>query len=1088
MTLRQRRLANALTWVFALATATALLTWLSERVIAHRPHQTWAQTAFWAANIPMTPSIASITALAILTVGLVRHKRVALLAVVAMQVLGGLWALAELVPIGSNGIELPDLRSEAVPLSITSVVIAAISVPALLRLLPAFSARIPKGSWRSATLVLLSGLILVVLATHLFMIISPGTTGPAWQQTVVALLHAVGLPAPSGWHGVQVGRLMPQVSSLIMGTALLATVLIFLRSARSSDEWTPEKEIGVRRLLASDGEDDSLGYYATRRDKLLHFAPDGSAAVAYRVVAGVCLASGDPVGPQHAWPRAISAWEAYARQYGWVPAVLGCGAAGARSYAANLGFDVLRLGDEAILSPERFHLDSTTMTELRRVVRRARREGLHSRIAVAGDLDAAELARLGQAADRWREGRIDRGFSMALGRFGDPADARTLVVTVYDASSTLIALQTFVPWGRRGLSLDLMRRSPDAPNGTNEFLTAELMAWASDHGIARISLNFAAFRHVFAEAEDVAAAPLTKVNSQVLGLLDRFLQLQRLYRANAKYNPAWQPRYLALASTLSIPQVGLACMIAEGFLPSPAVKTVNSDAQRLSTAQLEQVRELASPPPPEVDWARHGSDQTRNRLRHLAELTASGRPGYPVGSRAAVPLASLADPLAEAAGRPVSGRIRSIRFFGGVCFADLVDRETRVQLVFDAARLGRTEVAGFARLADSGDLIEVRGVAGRSRSGTPSLLVDDWTMLAKALHPVPWQGLEDPEIRLRKRSLDLLVHPDAVVLLQARSRVIQAVRETLTQEGYLEVETPVLATTNGGASARPFHTHINAYDAELVLRIAPELALKRLVVGGMGRVFEIARNFRNEGADATHNPEFTAVEAYAPFCDYTDMRLLTQRIVQAAAVAVHGRAMVPLDDGSGTPVLTDIDGDWAVVEVCAAVSAAAGRDVDLDTDLDELLGLAREHEVAVRDGMGPGAVIEELYGELVEKHTTRPTFYVDFPAETSPLTAPHRSKPGLVERWDLVIGGMELGTAYSELTDPLVQRARLVEQSWKAALGDPEAMEVDEDFLAALELGMPPTGGLGIGLDRLVMAITGTSIRQVLAFPFMRPL
>lgn len=683
-------------------------------------------------------------------------------------------------------------------------------------------------------------------------------------------------------------------------------------------------------------------------------------------------------------------------------------------------------------------------------------------------------------------GGDERGFSMALGRFGDPADERVVMACVLDADERLVGLQTFVPWGRHGLSLDLMRRSPDAPNGTNEFLVSELMAWASDHGVTQVSLNFAFFRHVFAEAEDVAASGVSRLTGHLLGLFDRFWQLQRLYRANAKYNPHWQPRYVALANPLSLASVGIAAGQAEGFLPTPPWRRAIEESRGLSAGQLERLREITAPPPPD-DWAASAGDQTRHRLTHLAELDASGRPGYPVGRRTAVPLATLADPIADAAGQAITGRVRRIRDYGGVCFADLVDRATNVQLLLDSATLGRDAVAEFTRLVDSGDLIEVRGVPGASRNGTPSLLLNEWTMLAKSLHPVPWQGLADPEARLRKRSLDLVINPDQVDLLVARSKAIQAVRSVLLADDYLEVETPILGTTNGGATARPFRTHINAYDADLVLRIAPELPLKRLVVGGLGRVFEIGRNFRNEGADATHNPEFTVVEAYAPLADYYDMRLLTQRIIQAAATAVHGRPVMPLPGPGGELVLTDISGDWPVVEVCAAVSAAVGRPVSIDTDIDELLDLAHEHDIEIPAGRGPGAVIEELYGELVEHHTVLPTFYADFPAETSPLTAPHRSKPGLVERWDLVAGGMELGTAYSELTDPMVQRQRLVEQSWLAAQGDTEAMEVDEDFLAALELGMPPSGGLGIGLDRIVMALTGTSIRQILTFPFVRP-
>ncbi|MDO5677512.1 MAG: lysine--tRNA ligase [Propionibacteriaceae bacterium] len=496
------------------------------------------------------------------------------------------------------------------------------------------------------------------------------------------------------------------------------------------------------------------------------------------------------------------------------------------------------------------------------------------------------------------------------------------------------------------------------------------------------------------------------------------------------------------------------------------------------------MRAIDEPPAPDQGaWLAKAGDQVRHRTAHLTQLQSFGGSGYPVGQRDAVMLSELEDPLRDLGGRAVVGRVRAVRDHGGVILIELTDGAATVQCVLEEERAGG-QAADFAHFVDRGDLIEIHAVPGESRTGTPSLLVDSWTMLAKALRPIPWGGVADPQARARDRSLDLIVHSDQADLLRARSRVIAAVRAELVGDGYMEVETPILNVVHGGASARPFRTHINAYDMDLVLRIAPELALKRLLVGGLGPIFEIGRNFRNEGADSSHNPEFTVVEAYRPLADYHEMRRLTQRIIQRAASAVHGRPLMPLGpDGE----LTDISGEWPVVPVCDAVSAAVGTRVTMDMDLDALLALAQEHGVAVRDGWGAGAVVEELYGELVEARTVEPTFYVDFPAETSPLTAPHRSAPGLVERWDLVAGGMELGTAYSELTDPLIQRQRLVEQSWKAALGDPEAMEVDEDFLAALELGMPPAGGLGIGLDRLVMALTGASIRQVLSFPFVRP-
>jgi lysyl-tRNA synthetase class 2 len=322
---------------------------------------------------------------------------------------------------------------------------------------------------------------------------------------------------------------------------------------------------------------------------------------------------------------------------------------------------------------------------------------------------------------------------------------------------------------------------------------------------------------------------------------------------------------------------------------------------------------------------------------------------------------------------------------------------------------------------------------------------------------------------------------------------VTAVRQALLDRGFLEVETPILQSVHGGARARPFTTRMRSLDRELNLRIAPELYLKQLLVAGFGPLFEIGRNFRNEGTDSTHNPEFTSLEAYEPGGDYRSMLRLTRELIITAATAVYGKPVVPLPQrldrrrcGDADPV--DISGAWPVVPFLDAVSRAVGEPVDLSTDLDRLTGLAERFDVDLpaRD-LGPGAVLEALYGRLVEPTTVFPTFYIDFPRETSPLTRPHRRRPGLVERWDLVAAGMEIGTAYTELTDPVDQRQRLTEQSLQAVAGDPEAMEVDETFLTALELGMPPAGGLGIGIDRLVMLLTHRPIRSVLTFPFSRP-
>ncbi len=302
-------------------------------------------------------------------------------------------------------------------------------------------------------------------------------------------------------------------------------------------------------------------------------------------------------------------------------------------------------------------------------------------------------------------------------------------------------------------------------------------------------------------------------------------------------------------------------------------------------------------------------------------------------------------------------------------------------------------------------------------------------------------------------------------------------------QGFLEVETPVLQAVHGGANARPFVTRSHAYDLPLYLRIAPELYLKRLAVGGVGRVFEIGRSFRNEGVDATHNPEFTMLEAYAAYGDYATMRELARELIVSAAMAAYGRPVAIRPDGTEV----DLSGGWPVVPLHEAVAAALGEPLTPDTPVEDLRALAHRARVPLDPGWDRGHVLLEMYERLVEAKTTAPTFYTDFPVEVSPLTRAHREDPRLAERWDLVAFGVEIGTAYTELVDPVEQRRRLTAQSLLAAGGDVEAMEVDEDFLQALEYAMPPTGGLGLGVDRLVMLLTGRSIRETIAFPLVRP-
>ena len=686
---------------------------------------------------------------------------------------------------------------------------------------------------------------------------------------------------------------------------------------------------------------------------------------------------------------------------------------------------------------------------------------------------------------------------MALNRVNDPADSSSLLVSTHDEAGQMVALLSFVPWGPTGLSLDVMRRSPEAPNGVVEFMVASLMEQAAALGVRRVSLNFAMFGHIFEAADQVGASAWNRFASRSLGVLDRFLQLRRLYRFNLKFAPLWVPRFLATEPTLAMVNVVFAAGMAEGFLPNLSARRLQDQEQHLSAGELEALHQMQLATVEELPEVSR-SDQTQHRLRHLEALRAAGMEPYPLGGEKAGTAASVLgvkDSLRIFSSENipdsefmVSGRVRALRNHGGVLFVTLIEGDKTLQVIMERNLVGERLLSLASHNLDTGDIITVQGTYGVSRTGTLSLIASSWSMASKSLHPIPFDSFTDPEARLRRRSTDLLVHPDQMQNLRLRTAVIKALRARLDAEGFLEVETPILHTVHGGASARPFRTYINAYGEDLTLRIAPELYLKRLVVGGSGPVYELGRDFRNEGADATHNPEFTVLEAYRPYADYVQMRQLTERLIKDAAQAVFGSVSLPLGrKASSERVVRVVSGPWRVVSVCDALSEALGRRVDVQTDFEELLTLAQQHGVRVHEGMGPGAIVEELYGELVEAHTVEPTFYTDFPAETSPLAAPHRSVPGLAERWDLVINGMEMGCAYSELADPLVQRERLTEQSLKAASGDMEAMEVDEDFLYALETGMPPTGGLGLGVDRLVMLLAQTQIRGVLSFPFVKP-
>nr|WP_318014237.1 lysine--tRNA ligase [Geodermatophilus sp. YIM 151500] len=433
----------------------------------------------------------------------------------------------------------------------------------------------------------------------------------------------------------------------------------------------------------------------------------------------------------------------------------------------------------------------------------------------------------------------------------------------------------------------------------------------------------------------------------------------------------------------------------------------------------------------------------------------------------------------------VTGRVIFSRNTGKLCFATLREGDAELQVMLSRDRVGEDALAAWKADVDLGDHVMVGGAVGTSRRGELSVFADTWQMAAKALRPLPVAHKPmSEELRVRRRYVDLIVRDEARRTVRQRSTVMATLRTALTSRGYLEVETPMLQTVHGGAAARPFRTHMNAFDLDLYLRIAPELFLKRCIVGGLDRVFEINRNFRNEGADSSHSPEFAMLETYAAYADYQAMATLTRELIQECCNALFGDLVARHHDGTEV----DLSGEWPQVPLYSAVSEAVGEEIGPDTPIYRLHGLADRHEVGVDPAWLPGKVVEELFEALVQHTLQAPTFVVDYPLDTSPLTRAHRSLPGLAEKWDLYIGGIERGTAYSELVDPVAQRERFTAQAALAAAGDPEAMALDEDFLEALEYGMPPTGGMGMGIDRLMMTLTGLGIRETILFPLVRPI
>jgi lysyl-tRNA synthetase class 2 len=485
-------------------------------------------------------------------------------------------------------------------------------------------------------------------------------------------------------------------------------------------------------------------------------------------------------------------------------------------------------------------------------------------------------------------------------------------------------------------------------------------------------------------------------------------------------------------------------------------------------------------------------EQLRIRREKRAGLIERGVEPYPVSVSRTASLAEIRAKYATLETDSTTGDIQSLtgrvifkRDTGKLCFATLREGDgTELQAMLSLDKVGQETLDCWKTDIDLGDIVSVTGEIITSKRGELSILANSYAMAAKSLRPLPNDHKPmSEETRVRMRYVDLIVRDEARSNARLRPAVMRSLRETFHKENFVEVETPMLQVMHGGAAARPFKSFSNAYDMDLYLRIAPELFLKRCVVGGIERVFEINRNFRNEGADSSHSPEFAMIESYQAYGDWRTIADLTRSLVQNAALAVAGSHVVTHHDGRQA----DLGGKWREISLFDAITEGVGESVTALTPLEDLKKIATKLGMKIDPKWITGKLAEEIFEHVAKDQLIAPTFVMGFPIDTSPLVRAHRELPGVAEKWDLYVDGFELATGYSELIDPVIQRDRLVEQATLGAKGDLEAMQVDEDFLRAMEFAMPPTGGMGMGVDRLLMALTGLGIRETILLPLVKP-
>ena len=837
-------------------------------------------------------------------------------------------------------------------------------------------------------------------------------------------------------------------------------------------EMAVEDERHVRELLGHYGEQDSLGYFATRRDKSVIFSPDATAAITYRVLSGISLASADPVGSEDSWAAVIREWLAEAAANNWIPAVMASSERGARQYQ-KFGFKALQLGDEAVIDVRDISSVSGRPNRVQKAALRLQLAGYTSRIRRHGDIPATELYHLSLLATQWRGAQKERvGFSMNLSRFGDPTDDSCILIEALDPSGTLQGFLSLVPWGRCGLSLDLLCRSPNGKNGLSEFMIVELAAASSPLGVTRISLTFVMFRSVFDQANRIGAGPIMLGYRAALRGLSRFVQLESLYRFTVKCEPQWYPRFACFRQIRQIPKITWMCLSVEGFLPEQP----KSQRREGNTVDFRHSFQDMNKPPPRMtdginEWA------IRRPVRIHVDKLDQYRNSYDDPYKASfVPDSDLRAireqftelPTGARSGKFVklAGRVVAKRDRGRLCFLVLVDLSGKIQAIVEAKELGYARLRELLHIIGPGDLLGVCGEIVNSRRRELSILVREWVLTAKCLHPFPRAQTRAPGNN-HITKLSYLFPWEANEKIRLRCHLISVLRLFLEQRHFLEIETPVPSRASQGSGANPRIKPRNVFRHQH--QIVIEQYLKSLRMSGISRTFEIKRGFRTEDA-LPPGDEFIILEACQTYIDYLGTMDLVRQLVQQASCAIYDKKAVTRQSGKG-----DWEGSeqWQVLTVHAAVAAALQCPITVDTSYSELHSACKRAGIEVPPVASRDQLVICAFKRLVEPATQYPTFYIDYPVSSLPLTRQHRLHSRLAERWGLVAFGVEIATSSSELTDPIeYQRSLPQQQSYAASKSNSDVTEVNDEFLLSLQYGMPPRASFQLSIHHLLDVLT----------------